>query len=396
MSGAARLLAKNKLLVILLAGLLIMGGVRLFAPSKTAAARSGMKRGGGPVYVELGEARFGTMRESGLYYGSLAAAKEFTVGPRIGGRLEALHVDLGDHIESGQILARLDDEQFRLARDRARHDVGMAQALYDEARANLSLARNDLERQSSLAGKRIVPQSDYEAIENKMLQAEARLEVADGQLQGAGSQLANAELELSYAAISSSWPEGGYRFIAKKMADEGDMVMANTPILMVVSLDPLLLVVEVIERDYPKIMMGQKAELRTEAWPGEVFSGTVKRISPVISSLSRRARVELEVANPDQKLKPGMFMEAVFVFREISEVWSVPQDVPFRRQDGFVIFIADPETGRVRLQRVTLGLAEKGWVELAGVASIEGPVVFLGQHLLEDGRVYKLAEEARP
>ena len=100
--------------------------------------------------------------------------------------------------------------------------------------------------------------------------------------------------------------------------------------------------------------------------------------------------MELEVANPDLRLKPGMFTEVLFIFKEIENVWSVPQDVPFRRTEGFVIFVADPETSTVRLQPVELGLVEGGRVELVGSQPIEGPVVFLGQHLLDDGQTYSL------
>jgi RND family efflux transporter MFP subunit len=208
--------------------------------------------------------------------------------------------------------------------------------------------------------------------------------------------LANAELELSYTEIHAEWPEGGHRFTGKKLADEGDLLTANTPVLTVVSLDPLFLVVEVLEKDYPRIKAGQIAELRSEAWPGEVFSGRVTRIAPVLSAASRQARVELEVSNPDLQLKPGMFLEAVFVFNEVKDVWSVPQDVPFRQRDGFVIFIADPATSTVRLKPVVLGLAENGWVELVDSGPIEEPVVFLAQHLLEDGRPYKLSAISSP
>jgi RND family efflux transporter, MFP subunit len=303
-------------------------------------------------------------------------------------------VDIGDRIESGQVLARLDDDSYRLTRDQSAHNVNLAEAQLAEAKANLSLAESDLARQASLADKRITPQSEYEAYQNKMAQAEARLMLAGSQLSMAQSQLADAALKLSYTEISATWPEDGPRWIGERLADEGDLLTANTPLLTVVSLDPLLVVVEVIERDYPKIRVGQEAELRTEAWPGEVFAGRVVRVAPVLSANTRQARVELEVTNHDLRLKPGMFAEVLFVFKEIQNVWSVPQDVPFRRREGFVIFVADPDTSKVKLQAVQLGLVEGGRVELVGSPPIEGPVVFLGQHLLDDGQAYSIPGSA--
>jgi multidrug efflux pump subunit AcrA (membrane-fusion protein) len=105
----------------------------------------------------------------------------------------------------------------------------------------------------------------------------------------------------------------------------------------------------------------------------------------------------MEVANPELLLKPGMFAEATFTFNVRENVWSVDHDVPFRRTEGYVIFVADPVEGVVRQMPVELGLVENGRVELIGVQSIDGPIVILGQHLLNDGQPYKTpGGEAEP
>ena len=381
-------ISEHKIISLIVLAVLALAGTRLFSGSGAPAA--GGPGGNRSVYVELGQATFGVMREVGLYYGSLTAAQKFSVAPRVGGVLKKLEVDIGDRLRSGQLVAQLDDDEFEISRDEAAHNVGLAEAQYAEAEANLRLAQSDMARQSSLADKRIVSQSDFEAVENKLRQAEARQLVAGSQLQAAKSKLADAALRLSYTKINAAWPEGGERWIGERFVDEGDLVTANTPLFSVVSLDPLLVVVDVIEKDYPKIRVGQEAELRTEAWPGEVFKGRVVRVAPVLSASSRQARVELEVVNADLRLKPGMFTEVIFIFKEIRDVWSVPQDVPFRRREGFVLFVADPSTSTVRMMPVTLGLVDNGRVELVGAPDPGGPVVFLGQHLLEDGMGYKL------
>lgn len=383
----------HKIISLVLAAFLVLVVVRFVGgPGNSSAARPAGDR---PVFVELGQARFGPMREVGQYYGTLTAAQKFSVSPKVGGELKRLLADIGDRIESGQPLAILDDDQYRLARDHAAHNVGLAEAQEAEAQANLSLAKSDLARQASLAGKRITPQSEYEAYENKLRQAEARLMLAESQLSGARSQLADAALRLSYTTVSATWPEPGPRWVGERLVDEGDLLAANTPILTMVSLDPLLVVVEVIEKDYPKIKIGQESELRTEAWPGEVFKGKVVRVAPVLSANTRQARVELEVLNPDLKLKPGMFTEVLFVFKELEKVWSVAEDVPFRRSDGFVIFVAQPESGTVKMLPVELGLVENGQVQLVDAPPIDGPVVVLGQHLLDDGLKYRVPDGGR-
>lgn len=385
---------QHKILAVLFLALAMLALVRFVTGPDNGSGAT--PRGARTVYVELGQASFGTMREVGQYYGTLSAAQKFSVSPKVGGELKQLMVDIGDRISSGQILARLDDETYRLTRDQALHNVRLAEAQKAEAEANLSLAESDLARQASLIDKRITTQSEYETYQNKKAQAQARLMLAESQLSVAESQLADAALRLSYTEINATWPEEGPRWIGERLADEGDLLTANTPFLSVVSLNPLLVVVEVIERDYPKIRNGQVAELRTEAFPGEVFTGRVVRVAPVLSANTRQARVELEVSNKDLRLKPGMFTEVRFIFKEVENVWSVPQDVPFQRAEGLVIFVADPDNGTVKLQTVELGLVEDGRVELVGSPPIDGPVVFLGQHLLEDGQAYSVPGGSYP
>jgi RND family efflux transporter MFP subunit len=349
-----------------------------------------------PVYVELAEADYGTLRDLGLYYGTLSAPSKFSLAPKVGGEVLELMADIGDRLSSGELVAILDDESFRLARDRAVLDVSLAEAQYSEATANLRLAENDMARQASLSKKSIVTQADYEASENKLKQAEARLLVAESQLNAARNGLLDAELRLSYTRVMATWPgeenglKSSYRYVGSRLVDVGSMITANTPIFEIVSLDPLLVVVDIIEKDYPKISPGMETSVRTEAFPGEGFKGIVKRVAPVLSSDSRQARVEIEVANPGLRLKPGMFAEVIFVFDERRGVWSVAQDVPFRRNDGYVIFVANPATQTVEELKVDLGLREGNKVELLNSGPIDGPVVALGQHLLEDGQSYLL------
>jgi RND family efflux transporter MFP subunit len=334
------------------------------------------------------------MRELGQYYGSLSAPHKFTVASKAAGEIKSLSADIGDRLEVGQVLAVLDDEEYVLARDRAALNVSLAEAQLNEAKANLELADSDLRRQSSLTKKSIVPQSEYEAVENRLLQAQARLQVAESQLQSARNQLADAQLRLSYTKVTASWPEaeaGGYRYVGARLVDEGQLITANTPMFELVSLDPLLVVVDIIEKDYPKFAVGMEARLATEAFPGQSFTAKVLRVAPVLSSDSRQARLELQVSNPELLLKPGMYADVVFVFNERQDVWSVAEDVPFRRQDGFVIFQADPETGTVTQVPVNLGLVEDGRVELIGAEPIDKRVVTLGQHLLQDGYPFRVA-----
>ncbi|MDR1546190.1 MAG: efflux RND transporter periplasmic adaptor subunit [Deltaproteobacteria bacterium] len=379
----------------LTAAVLVLAGLIVFRFVSGLAAPFGGPPTPEAVYVELAEGSFGTMRQLGRYYGSLSAPNRFFLSSKASGEIKSLLADIGDRLANGQLVAVLDDEEHVLSRDRAAMNVKLAEAQTDEAKANLELAASDMSRQSSLSKKNIVTQSDFEAAENRLRQAQARLAVAVSQLEAARNQLSDAELRLSWTRVVASWPGSGaaddFRYVGARLADEGQLATANQPLFELVSIDPLLVQVDVIEKDYPKISPGMSATVAAEAFPGERFAAKVLRVAPVLSSDSRQARLELEVANPDLRLKPGMYADVVFVFDERREVWSVAQDVPFRRQDGYVIFVADPVSSTVKELPVELGLVEDGRVELRGLKGLDGPVVVLGQHLLEDGQVYRAA-----
>ncbi|MDR2350792.1 MAG: efflux RND transporter periplasmic adaptor subunit [Deltaproteobacteria bacterium] len=356
-----------------------------------------------PVYVELSTAGYGTMRELGLYYGTLSAPNRFSLATKVGGEVKEIRADIGDRISPGDLVAVLDDEEYILARERAELNVKLAEAQHLEASANNDLAKSEMARQKNLSSKNIVSRSEYETAENQLKQTEARLMISGSQLEAARNQLRDAELRLSYARVRASWPgdgegeTGGYRYVGSRLVDAGALVTANTPLFEVVSLDPLLVVVDIIEKDYPKIFPGMEASVRTEAFAGETFKGSVKRVAPILSQDSRQARVEIEVANPGLRLKPGMYAEVIFVFNERRGVWSVNQDVPFRKNEGYVIFVANPETRTVTERRVELGLREGEKVELLDSGPIEGQIVSLGQHLLTDGQGYMLpGDNTRP
>jgi multidrug efflux pump subunit AcrA (membrane-fusion protein) len=388
---------------------IVLAGLTVFRLVNGQADFGGRPGPGRPeaVYVQLGEAYLGNMRELGLYYGTLTAPNRFTVSPKVGGEIKRIYVDIGDRLTNGQLVASLEDEEYALARDRAKLNVRLAEAQVNEAEANLRLAQSDMVRQTTLTKKSIVTQSEYETAENRLRQSEARLAVANSQLDSANNQLADAALRLSYTRLVATWSSDNpqkpndeattYRYVGSRLADEGQLVTANTAIMELVSLDPLLVVVDVIEKDYPKIVPGLMATVRTEAYPGQDFQAKVIRVAPVLSAETRQARVEMEVANPELLLKPGMFAEVVFVFNERHSVWAVDHDVPFRRSEGYVIFVADTQEGVVRQIPVELGLVDNGRVELVGSAPITGPIVTLGQHLLQDGQPYKVpGEVAKP
>ena len=116
----------------------------------------------------------------------------------------------------------------------------------------------------------------------------------------------------------------------------------------------------------------------------------VARIAPVFRETSRQARLELEVANPGGRLKPGMFVRVSIVIRQIESPSIVPLAALARRDGRDVVFVVDDAGTRVREVPVRVGIVEGGRAVVEG-DGVRGRVVVLGQQLIDDGAAVTIA-----
>jgi len=146
----------------------------------------------------------------------------------------------------------------------------------------------------------------------------------------------------------------------------------------------VLVTMFVIERDYPQVLTGQHATVSTDAFPDRTFAGQVMRKAPLLKESSRQARVEIEVANPERLLAPGMFVRAELQFAAHAAATVVPVAALARRAGRSGVFLADTAAMTVRFVPVTVGIVSGERMEIRA-PRLAGSVVVLGQHLLEDG-----------
>jgi RND family efflux transporter MFP subunit len=230
-----------------------------------------------------------------------------------------------------------------------------------------------------------------------LLAREAHLQVSQAQLVRADAELEATRVRLGYTKVTAGWSgrKGEHRVVAERFVDEGETVSANTPLLEIVDLNPVTAVFYVTERDYALLKQGQEVLLRTDAYPGETFSGSLKRIAPVFRENTRQARVELTVDNSDLRLKPGMFVRATIVLDRVAEALTIPAQALTRRKGEDGIFLVNEENTSVKWQPVTPGIRQDERLEIRNT-DLSGRVVTLGQQLLDDGSAIILprAEES--
>ncbi len=345
------------------------------------------------VAVEIAEVQQKTIQDIGQFTGSLLPISQFIVTPKVAGRLEQLLVNIGDRVERGQLIAKLDDEAFRQAMDKAKAELEVSKANLAETQSALEITRRDFERAKTLSQSNILSQSNLDTAEAKYNAAVASQKVARATVANRQSGLDTARLNLSYTEINVNWNSGGEtRVVGERYADEGAILKANDPILSLLDLSTIICEIHVIERDYFRIRQGQEAIIMTDAFSGTPFTGQVARIAPLLQEQSRQARVEIEIPNPEELLKPGMFVRVRLQFENIENAVVVPMSALTKREEQQGVFVADTGNMTARFVPVTMGVTINGLVQILD-PPLSGAVVTLGHHLLEDGAAIVLPEQ---
>jgi len=336
-----------------------------------------------PVAVEPVERGPITLRRT--FSGALEPAAQLVLAPKISGRIDRLLVDLGDTVQRGQVVARLDDAELVQAVNEAEAELAVARATLTAAQSALEISERGLKRAEALRTEGVASESQLDAARTDQVTARAEVDLAAAGIPRASASLEAARIRLGYARVAADWNEGDdHRVVGERFVDEGANVGQNAALLSILELDPLLAVIQAPERDYPRISVGQAAVLTTDAYPGRTFEAHVARIAPVFRRSTRQARIELSVANEDSFLKPGMFVRATLALESVPEATVVPYEALTQRGDETGVFVVDAAGERASWRPVEPGIREGDRIEVLG-PGVTGRVVVLGQELCDDG-----------
>jgi cobalt-zinc-cadmium efflux system membrane fusion protein len=224
-------------------------------------------------------------------------ARLIKVLPPLAGRVTQLKVQLGEQVEAGQQLVVIDSP-----------DLASAYADYDRAKVLLALALKSRDRQRALvkfggAADKDLQQSesDYATADAEMRRTEARLKQIGVDAETTG----NARTVTVIAPMSGS-------VIDLAVAPGAFWNDATAALMTVADLHTIWVTAGVPEKDTSLVAKGQSADVIFPAYPGEVFKGQILFVSDVLDADTRRTKVRIAFANPDVRLKPGMFANASF------------------------------------------------------------------------------------
>jgi RND family efflux transporter MFP subunit len=346
-----------------------------------------------PIPVEVAQIQQGPIALQRTFSGELEALAEFVVAPKVSGRVERVLVNIADRVKRGQVVAELDNAEYIQAVAQAGADLVVARANLAKASSDLEIATREFKRTESLLKRGIASDSEFDAAGQDQLAKLAQLKVAEAHKTKAESSLETANIRLGYTKVTAGWTGGNeYRLVAERYVDEGQTVAANAPLLLIVELDPIIGVVFITESDYARLKPGQLISLKTDAYPGERYPGRIERIAPVFRKSTRQARIEMIIDNPQQRLKPGMFIRATVVLARVPQATIIPEQALTIRDDRSGVFIVSADGKSVVWREVKVGIREGSRVQVEG-DGLSGRVVTLGQQLVKDGTAIMIPDE---
>jgi RND family efflux transporter MFP subunit len=373
-------------------------------------------RGGGAPEVDVRSTsvqRISIQRQIELS-GNLASIDLVKVSAEVAGTVVFANIDLGREVQAGEVLVRLDDRELQLARDRAESALKQTEAQLgldpskpnvlppDEqiatvrtAIANRDDAKVKYAQSQELVSKGLVPRTDLDTNETKYKVTEAVLQSTlesvrslKASLQDRRAALQLAQKKIDDATVKS--PVNGV--VSERLVQRGEFIRENTPVVTIVQLNPLQLRTAVQEKFSNLIRPNLPAQFSVEPFPGQTFSGKIVNISPSIDQQTRTFPVEIQVENPNRKLKPGFFAKGVILTERDNNVMAVPEEAVSTLAGVSSVFVID--NGVIRQQSVTLGAHDGKFFEiLDGLMGTETVAVSNLNQLVTGTKVVAAADE---
>jgi RND family efflux transporter MFP subunit len=321
--------------------------------------------------------------------GNIQPLEETVVYPRASGYVRKWHVDLGDKVAEGDLLAEIDTPELDQQLAQARAQLAQAEAGLVQAQANGTFSKENLDRYQKLGPEGLVSQQDLakQKAQAKVDQASIAVATANINAQRANIQLLS-QLK-SFARVTA--PFAGT--ITARNVERGALVTAGTatPLFKLSSTDTVRVFVQVPQDLAPNVRIGVPAVVKLREFPGRVFEGKVARSAGALDATTRTMNTEVRVPNPKGELLTGMYGEVSLTLPTPHQVLSVPATAVMNDATGLHVVVVDGD-GRARHAKIVVERDTGATVELASGISPEDRIVKLPSAELVDGRVVEVAK----
>lgn len=304
--------------------------------------------------------------------GTLEAVQGVVVTADLPGRVTEILFKAGAEVRAGDVLVR--------------QDITSEKAQLRAAEASVALAKSNLDRVDALYNKKVSSKSEFDA-------ADARYKEAVAQADNIRSMIDKKTVKAPFAGR-----------LGIRLINVGRDLGTGDAIVSLQAVDPIYVNFSLPQRDLPKISLGLKVRLTTDAVANKVFHGELTTINPEIDPVTRSVRVQASLDNKDLSLLPGMYAKLDVVLPEANKVLAVPATAISYATYGDSVFVVaqekDEESGETkqvaRQQFVRLGQRLGDFVAIEAGVSEGDTVVSTGVFKVRNGAPVVINNEAQP
>ena len=310
------------------------------------------------------------------YSGVIAPRIESTLGFRVSGKIVERYVNVGQHVQAGQKIAKLDEKDLKLAEHSARAAVAAAKTRFE-------VAKDALNRAKFLLPNRFIAQS---AVDQRQLEFQS----AQSALNSAQDQLDQAINATSYALLLAD--ENG--IVTSVRAEPGQVVAAGQAVITLAHSNDIEASVAVPEQMIVKLNNGQPALISLWSAPDIKSNGKIREIAGAADTASRTYAVRVTIAKPVPQMRIGMTAAVAFHIPQDSPAVIVPVTALASERGKTIAFVANKDTQTVARRDVETGrVTDKGVLVKAGLKPGE-ILITGGVQFLQNGMTVRLPKQA--
>ncbi|HZE64709.1 MAG TPA: efflux RND transporter periplasmic adaptor subunit, partial [Pyrinomonadaceae bacterium] len=301
--------------------------------------------------------------------------RETPVMSLVGGIVRSVGPELGQSVRKGQTIAVVSST-----------DLADAQTKYLAAFAELDEHHKHHARTEKLVAIGAASREELEMATSKLKAAES--DVANLRqrllLLGLSFQRVSALRSPSQVSSEVSFPSPASGTVTSRTVNSGEVIEANKELLRITDLSSVWVVAQVYEKDLGKIHIGSDASITTDAYPGRVFRGRVSYVDPAVNPQTRTAQARIEIANPGQQLKIGMYVNVAFGALGGAEntAPTIPAAAVQNLNNQQVVFVATNEPNVFVMRSLRLSPETNGIYQVLEGLNVGDRIVTNGSFLL--------------
>ena len=318
--------------------------------------------------------------------GSITGENDAVVYSKISEKLDKIYVKPGQKVSKDQILAVQYNAIFK-------QSVDLAKAAVKTAQAQFELINQDNERMGELYKQKAVSPQQYDQIKTQKKTAEAGLEQAKLQLEQADENYQNSFIKSPFNGI-----------VGAVFFEEDQMVPAGQPVVQIVSPDAMKSKLHVSSKDISSVSVGQPVLIKFPSIQAKEYKGKVVNINYAVDKLSNLLEIEVQLLNPDKKVKSGIFGEFLIEVSKKEGTIVLPENSLMQRTEVVVDkktgiqrtlkkhFVFAAENGKAKLKEVRTGISSDGRIEIVKGLKNSDTIIVVGQNIVRDDQKVRIVD----